>query len=273
MTIPQIAPAFPESPRSAAPGTAEDALALIRGGALRLAWQPVRAASGAAFFEEGLARLALPCGALLPAGAFVPLLEEAGAAAELDRAALDLTLARLAEARGLRLSVNLSADSLGDGGWHARLLTTARDDADAARRLIVEITETAAPDIDRARVARRAIGAQGPAVALDDFGAGHATEAVALALRPDILKLDRRFAADLRDGRPGAPERFAAAHALAARLEAPVIAEGAETPLEALRLIALGADGVQGYGVGLPQTDPASVAAPVLRLPRRAAGA
>ncbi|MEM6440063.1 MAG: EAL domain-containing protein [Pseudomonadota bacterium] len=237
----------------------QEALSMILAGRLRLAWQPVRAASGGPFFEEGLARLSLPCGGVVAAGGWVPALEAAGLSAPLDRAALDLALTRLGRERSLRLSVNLSAANLCDAGWHARLARAAREDADAARRLIVEVTETAEPDIDRLSAARRRIAACGPAVALDDFGAGHATASMALVLRPDLLKLDRRFAEDLRHGVSGAADRFAQARRFAALLDAPLIAEGAETPMEALRLIALGADGVQGYGVAEPAlaADPA----------------
>ena len=90
----------------------QESLSLILAGRLSLAWQPVRSAVGTPFFEEGLARLTLPCGAVAAAGDWVPALEAACLSAQLDRAALELALERLGRERTLRLSVNLSAANL-----------------------------------------------------------------------------------------------------------------------------------------------------------------
>ncbi|MEO0681934.1 MAG: EAL domain-containing protein [Pseudomonadota bacterium] len=231
-----------------------DALRAIHAGRLHLAWQPVvrAAAPAVSSFEEGLARLRLPCGAILGAAAFVPGLEAAGAAAVLDLAALDQALRRLGRERSLRVSVNLSATSLGDGPWMRRLARGAAEDADACRRLIVEITETAACAPEAAVAARRVIGAMGPAVALDDFGSGHADAASAEALRPDILKIDASVIRGLREGCDVAQTRMGEALVLAESLEAMTVAEGVAGAGEAAALASLGIDATQGFGLAAP---------------------
>lgn len=216
------------------------AAAVIAAGGLRLALQPVRPAlrTDLVAFEEALARLDGPTG-LLAAAAFVPALEAAGGAPLLDRAALVAALEHLEAHQTARVSVNLSAETLGDPTWLARLEAAAPS---VVRRLIVELTETRPADPARARAHRARIGAAGAAFALDDFGAGHADADVARALQPDILKLDRALSADRRPH----------ALALARELDAMTVAEGVASAAEALALAAEGVDAVQGLALGVP---------------------
>ena len=240
--------------QNAAADLADLALDALAGGRLRLALQPVRPATrpDRVAFHEGLARLdGLPGPAL-----FVPALEARGAVAALDRAALGLALARLRAERFLRLSVNVSAASVGDPAWMAMLAAGAVADADSARRLIVELTETARPDPDRARHFRDFVAEAGAAFALDDFGAGHAEAGLAEWLRPDILKLDAGLARALGFGGAAAARaeaRLGEALGLAARLEAMTVAEGVRDAAQAARLAARGVDAVQGFAFGVPE--------------------
>lgn len=245
---------FPLQRDAALADPADRALAAVAAGALQLALQPIRPAArpAAIAFHEGLARL--PCG-LSPA-LFVPALEVRGRIAALDRAALALGLAALAGDPGLRLAVNVSARTLGDPGWHALLAGAAARDPDAVRRLIVELTETAAPDPGRALAFRDAVARSGAAFALDDFGAGHACAALARALRPDVLKLDRSLSQGLaRGGAEGrrAADALAEAMDIAAELEALTVAEGVGSAAEAALLAACGVDCVQGFAFGRPE--------------------
>lgn len=225
------------------------ALAALLHGRLRLALQPVRplAAPDRLAFCEALARVPGPEGEMISAGRFAAALEARGLAPLLDRAALDGALALLGRDRGARISVNVSACTLGDARWMRRLEQAAQDDPDAARRLVVELTETAAAPAAEARRFRDRVGRAGPAFALDDFGSGHADATLARAVAPDIIKLDARLCA------PGAcPRALDAAMVVARRLEAMTVGEGVETQADAARLAALGVDAAQGWWLGRP---------------------
>ncbi|MEC9431996.1 MAG: EAL domain-containing protein [Pseudomonadota bacterium] len=228
------------------------ALAALLGGGLRLALQPVRplAAPGLVAFHEALARVPGPDGAMISAGRFAGALEARGLAPLLDRAALEGGLALLTQDRAARISVNVSARTVGDLRWMRRLEAAAEADPDAVRRLVVELTETAVAPMPEARRFRDRVGRAGPAFALDDFGSGHADAALASALAPDILKLDAGLCA-ARAGVAGT-RRVAEATALAARLDAMTVGEGVETAEDAARLADLGVDAAQGWWFGRP---------------------
>ncbi|WP_339947866.1 EAL domain-containing protein [uncultured Albimonas sp.] len=232
-----------------APDPARDAAvaaAALSAGRLRLALQPVRPAlrPDLLCFHEALARVETPDGALLSAARFAETLERQGLAPALDRAALALALGLLRRDRGARISVNVSATTVGDRRWGLLLDAAAEADADVARRLIVELTETARADPAAALVFRDRIAARGASFALDDFGAGHADAETARALRPDILKLDASLCDD--------DARVAEAVALAADFEALTVAEGVERRPDARRLASLGVDALQGRLTGEP---------------------
>ena len=78
-----------------------------------------------AFFEM-LARLRLPSGQMLPAGAFLPAVEDGPLGRAIDRLALAHALKALAADPTLRLSVNMSPRSMGDEEWLAILARGAR---------------------------------------------------------------------------------------------------------------------------------------------------
>lgn len=225
---------------------ADLAAAALRAGRLRIALQPVRPAARPDMlcFREALARIETAGGELLSASCFAETLEKRGLAPALDRAALALGLGLLRRDRGTRISVNVSARTVGDRRWTAQLDAAAEADPDAVRRLVVELTETAPADLGLALAFRDRIAARGAAFALDDYGAGHADAALARALRPDILKLDAALAHD--------DARAAEAVRLAAELEALTVAEGVEREADALRLAALGVGALQGRWLGEP---------------------
>ena len=103
------------------------AQALVQG-RIGFHYQPVvRAANPRmpAFFEM-LARLKLPDGQILPAGAFLPAVEAGPLGRAIDRLALEQALKALAANPGLRLSVNMSPLSMGDEEWLALLAAAAR---------------------------------------------------------------------------------------------------------------------------------------------------
>lgn len=228
------------------------AIAALLSGRLRLALQPVRPARrpDLVSFEEGLARVEGPDGVLLTAGSFAQTLERRGLAPALDRAALGCALSLLRRDAGLRISVNVSALTVGDRRWMELMEAAALAEPHLLRRLIVEMTETARADRAVALAFRRRLAELGPAFALDDFGTGFADAAQTLALRPDILKLDRSLCQ--RACTPDGGRAIASALAVARRVEALTVGEGVETAETAERLADLGVDALQGHWCGFP---------------------
>jgi EAL domain-containing protein (putative c-di-GMP-specific phosphodiesterase class I) len=161
---------------------------------LELRWQAVRSASAPerALYHEGLARLISREGQPLSPATFVPALERLGLVRAFDRDVFTLVLNELENFPGARLGVNISAQSARLDGWWFSTLERLRANPDLARRLVVEITETAAltGEAHRFVSALRRLGCR---IALDDFGVGHASVRNAMALMPDIIKVDAFF--------------------------------------------------------------------------------
>jgi EAL domain-containing protein (putative c-di-GMP-specific phosphodiesterase class I) len=87
-------------------------------------------------------------------------------------------------------------------------------------------------------------------VALDDVGAGWSSLSLLAAVRPDVVKLDKRLVQELPDD--GARTVLRAVTELAHQLGAVVVAEGVETEQLAEEVTALGADLGQGWLFGRP---------------------
>lgn len=208
---------------------AAHALAALDEGRLDLCWQPVRSANAPdqLLYHEALARLVGRDGQLLSPGVFVPALERLGLVRAFDRDVFTLVLNELEHFPGAQLGVNISAHSARLDGWWFSILERLRAAPDLARRLIVEITETAALTGEAHRFVSvlRRLGCR---IALDDFGVGHASVRNAMSLSPDIIKVDAFF---LR--RAGASDQGEALleHlvGIAAHCAPVVIVEGVET--------------------------------------------
>jgi len=177
--------------------------AALQADALRFAFQPVVGADGAAevVFHECLLRLIRADGEPVPAGSFMAAVERLGMARRLDHHTLDLAVRELEQHPAVTLSVNLSATTTADRSWLSALEGRVGGRPDLARRLIVEITETAAiADLDETAAFLAAVRAFGCRTALDDFGAGYLSYRHLKALPVDIVKIDGSFVREMKDG-------------------------------------------------------------------------
>lgn len=96
-------------------------------------------------------------------------------------------------------------------------------------RVVLEVTEqTKVADYGALEAALRPVRAAGALVAVDDTGAGYASLRHVLALSPDFVKLDRSLVANLHR-EPRRAAAVSAIGALAAELDAAVVAEGSST--------------------------------------------
>jgi EAL domain-containing protein (putative c-di-GMP-specific phosphodiesterase class I) len=205
-------------------------------------------------FFEALARLKLPNGQILPAGAFLPAVGDTELGRAVDRLALVDALDTLEANPGLRLSVNMSPRSMGDEQWLAIL--AAAHGSDACHRLILEITEDAAlADADQTVEFMDYVRRMGPAFALDDFGAGATGFRHFSRFRFDMVKLDGAYAQDVH-ANPDAQVLVECLVRLARHFEMFCVAERIETATDAAWMRQAGVDCLQGYLYGRPAAEP-----------------
>src|SRR5215813_13311222 len=165
--------------------------------------------------------------------------------------ALELVVSDLTAAPTLRASVNVSPNSAIDPHWWQGLGALLRANSDAAGRLIIEITETAAiHDLDDARGFVTRVKDLGCRIAIDDFGAGHTSFRNLRKLGVDIVKVDGAFVPNIVKSN----DDRAFVHTLidlSRRLGLKAVAEWVQNEETAALLAGWGCDYLQGALIGL----------------------
>jgi len=219
-------------------------------------FQPILTAdTGELVLAETLARLVV-ADQVLPAGHFVPLLQELGRLPELDALALRVA-AGAARRLGVPVSVNVAAPTLQMDAFVERLedLLSAHDLP--PKFLWLEITESAlVPEVEEAAAKLRQARALGVHVALDDFGTGYSSLALLRDVPADLVKLDASFVG-VATGDQRGEALLQGIVDLAHRLGVKVVAEGVESPREFDLVRRIGCDLVQGFKFcpALPEED------------------
>lgn len=236
-----------------------DVPAMVRSALLadraQLAFQPVVAAGDPAriAFYEGLIRLLDEGGRVLPANLFMSSVEETGLGRDIDCASIRLGLSMLVRNPDLRLAINMSARSIGDGEWRRTLEAGLSRGPGIGERLILEISEGSAMMLPEVVIRFMAeMQPRGISFALDDFGAGATAFRYLKDFFFDMVKIDRLFIRDI-DSSPDNQVITEALITVARRFEMFTVAEGVETPAEAAMLGRLGIDCLQGYLYGRPK--------------------
>lgn len=242
----------------AAEQTERDAILLVRD-ALRdkramLAFQPVvqaRMPKRSAFYE-GLIRIMDPSGRVIPAADFIGAVETRELGRRIDCLALEMGLEALATEPGIRLSINMSARSIGYPEWLATLERGLRGDPTIAERLILEITESSAMDMPDLVIDFMAdMHERGICFALDDFGAGYTAFRYLRDFYFDIVKIDGSFIRDISNN-PDNQVLTQALVSIARQFDMFTVAESVETAQDARLLVEMGVDCLQGYFFGAP---------------------
>lgn len=228
-------------------------------GRIALAWQPVRNVDDpqTILYYECLLRTetfgASGADALSQsAGPVIEALERLGLVRALDRHVVARAIAELQIEPFRTLAVNVSALSLVDDGWWTELLAMLARMPRVARRLYIEVTETASfASVAEASELLGRLRCLGCKIVLDDFGMGHAAIRSILTLAPDVVKIDKFFVHNARATTAG---RDALAHmiGLVESLGAVAIVEGVENETHARLAREAGAVWQQGYHHGRP---------------------
>lgn len=251
---------FPADPLQHAMASRDkDILKLVRAalatGSARLAFQPIVLAKNArqTAFYEGLIRVMDEGGRILPAALFMPLIEEMDLGREIDCTTLRLGFDMLGGNPGLRLSMNVSARSIGDGAWRRAMDEGLNRAPNIGERMILEISESSAMLLPELVVRFMAeMQPRGISFALDGFGAGLVSFRHLKDFFFDIVKVDRCFVRDI----DSSPDNQVLAQALinvAHQFDMFTVAEGVETAQEAAVLRQLGISCLQGYLFGVPK--------------------
>jgi EAL domain-containing protein (putative c-di-GMP-specific phosphodiesterase class I) len=221
-----------------------------------LAWQAVRDASGsdAALYHECLMGRLERDGSISGVGPEIAAAERLGLIRLIDHMMVGCVLAELVDTQDVTLGVNISAQSAVFDFWWSDISQLLAENAGLATRLVIEITETAAPLSVAAMVefARR-MRDVGCRIALDDFGTGHASIRQLLAIRPDIAKIDALYLHQALCS-PRGESLFCHLVGVANSVAGVVVAEGVETAAQSAIARVTGSTWQQGFLFGRPST-------------------
>ena len=224
----------------------------------RLAFQPVIQAhppQGIAFYE-GFIRVLDETGRVIPAREFMPQVENTPIGRDLDCIALDMGLRTLIRNPGIRLSINMSARSIGYSNWSRVLDRFLKKDASLGERLILEISEASAMQVPELVVDfMDQQQARGIAFALDDFGASNFSFRHFREFLFDAAKIDGQFIRGFSKNSDN-QALVRALIAVAREFEILVTAESVEIAEDAAFLVENGVDCLQGFLYGAPSVSP-----------------
>jgi EAL domain-containing protein (putative c-di-GMP-specific phosphodiesterase class I) len=230
----------------------------LRDRRMRLAYQPVVYAADPSVigFFEGYIRLLNLRDQVIPARDFMGAVEETQLGREIDCAALQMGLMTLQRNPQIRVSINMSARSVGYQPWN----TILRKALNAAPRLgyslILEINSTSAMQMpDVLKPFMEEMRDHGIVFALDDFGSGPLSLGLLREMRFEIAKIDGSLAREI-DTSKDRQVIVRAAIALAEEMGMYVVAEAVETEGEANWLREAGVGCLQGYLFGAPTVTP-----------------
>lgn len=221
-----------------------------------LRYQPQVDRHGAVVGVEALIRWQHPTEGLISPGEFLPIAEENGMILPMGewvlREATRQARRWVDAGRRLRTAVNLSPRQLTDPQLPAVLAQQLEASGLPPALLELELTETGLIDLGAAHGVLDEARRLGVRIAVDDFGTGYSSLARVTDIRPDVLKIDRAFVAQLPSS--GARSVIAATVALAAGEGIEVVAEGVETPAQFEQLVEFGVDLFQGFLFAPPMT-------------------
>lgn len=234
---------------------------MVKARQFALHYQPiVDLGTGAVHHFEALARF----GESGPAGT-IQMAEELGLIEEFDLAVLEKAIQKTRQpGNGLiKVAVNVSANSLATDTYINTLLRLTAAEPIEKRRLMLEVTESAAlADIEAANRRLRALRQSGVKICIDDFGAGSTSFDYLRGLSVDSVKIDGSFIRGLDDD-PRSRTLISHLVSLCASLKLTTVAEMIETEAVAETVRSLGVNYGQGWLFGR------ATAEPVTALPNR----
>ncbi len=208
---------------------------------------------------EVLLRLAGRDGELGSPAPLIELAERFNYMPQIDRWVVRRALASMHELQAsrpgtpIRLSINLSGQSMRDGELVGFVRDELQRNGVEPTSLCFEITETAAiGNFDQAAELIASIRELGCEVALDDFGGGLISFEFLRRLEPDVVKIDGKLVSDMEHDRVAAVI-VESIHDVAWVMGARTVGEWVETPSTLAQLERIGVDFAQGYLLHRPE--------------------
>jgi diguanylate cyclase (GGDEF)-like protein/PAS domain S-box-containing protein len=234
-----------------------DLRSAIRNDEFHVVYQPIidlRDGSVSGF--EALVRWIHPERGFVSPVDFIPVAEDAGLVAQIDRWVLETAAQEATKwqevGRDVVLSVNVSSKQFDLDGLVEHVTAVLEETGLPADCLKLEITESAVMDQPEAAARMlEEVQAMGVKLALDDFGTGYSSLSHLHRFPFDTVKIDRSFVSLM--GEEGQdPEFVRVMLALADSLSMDAVAEGIETALQWQVLREFGARYGQGYYFARP---------------------
>lgn len=221
-----------------------------------LAYQPIMQSAGGVAFYEGLIRVLDETGRIIPAREFINVIEETEMGRIVDCLALEKGMRALRRNPNLRLSINMSARSIGYGRWKQVLDRNLRTDPTLGERLILEITESSAMLVPELVISfMDELQTRGVCFALDDFGSGYTSFRYLRDFYFDMIKIDGQFVRGVSSN-PDNQVLVRALVSIAQHFDMFTVAEFVENAEDANFLAQNGVDCLQGYYYGAPTVRP-----------------
>jgi diguanylate cyclase (GGDEF)-like protein len=208
---------------------------------------------GTLFGMEALLRWNNPSRGLVSPGVFVPAAEETGLIEALGAFVMKRVMQDSHNMPGLVLAINVSVAQLRLRSFVPLVERLLQETCTDAHQFEIEITETLLLGDDPAIQQRlKKLSDMGFRIALDDFGTGYSSLSYLRKYPINKIKIDRSFVMNLgRDEDASSVVHAIVSLARALRLD--VIAEGVETDVQRVRLLAAGCNAFQGYLFGRPK--------------------
>jgi diguanylate cyclase (GGDEF)-like protein/PAS domain S-box-containing protein len=223
-----------------------------------LYYQPkVNLRTGRVVGAEALIRWQHPEKGLLQPGHFLPVIEDHAFSIQLGEWVIGTALSQIAlwqaQGQSIAVSVNVAARQLQQEHFVQHLCDLlAHHPTVSPAMLELEILETSAlEDLERTSHVIIACSKLGVQFALDDFGTGYSSLTYLKHLPVTLIKIDQSFVRDMLVD----PDDLAILEgviSLAHAFKRQVIAEGMESSEHGTRLLQLGCELAQGYGIARP---------------------